>query len=194
MAWTEPTELQFQSEDLSNIHIVQQPTPQPVTLLQQLPAAMASPVPSLRPGHIREDLVELMMMQNAQMHQVIMNNMTMSALSTFGYMRTPEQAGPPVAAEDNAEVYHHYYSYSPGLSHPVWMPPLTEPQIPQLQTFPSFQHPSDLLQTVHTQHRDRRAVPPPPPPSATGTVGADVPPATEFYEAERQHGKEETQN
>lgn len=33
------------------------------------------------------DLVELMMMQNAQMHQVIMNNMTMSALSSFGYVQ-----------------------------------------------------------------------------------------------------------
>lgn len=31
-----------------------------------------------------------MMMQNAQMHQVIMNNMTMSALSYFGYMQAPE--------------------------------------------------------------------------------------------------------
>lgn len=37
-----------------------------------------------------KDLVELMMMQNAQMHQVIMNNMTMSALSSFGYMQAPE--------------------------------------------------------------------------------------------------------
>lgn len=36
------------------------------------------------------DLVELMMMQNAQMHQVIMTNMTMSALSSFGYMQAPE--------------------------------------------------------------------------------------------------------
>lgn len=36
------------------------------------------------------DLVELMMMQNAQMHQVIMTNMTMSALSSFGHMQAPE--------------------------------------------------------------------------------------------------------
>ena len=35
------------------------------------------------------DLVELMMLQNAQMHQVIMNNMTMSALSSFGYSNSP---------------------------------------------------------------------------------------------------------
>lgn len=31
------------------------------------------------------DLVELMMIQNVQMHQIIMNNMTMSALNSFGY-------------------------------------------------------------------------------------------------------------
>lgn len=35
------------------------------------------------------DLVELMMMQNAQMHQVIINNMTMAALSSFGYTQAP---------------------------------------------------------------------------------------------------------
>ncbi|KAI4876652.1 hypothetical protein NFI96_014734, partial [Prochilodus magdalenae] len=152
--------------------------PQPVTLFQQLPAAVASPAPSMRPGHIREDLVELMMMQNAQMHQVIMNNMTMSALSTFGYSHMPEHADSLEAADDNPDVYHHYYPYAPEFSHPVWMPPLAEPQMPQLQTVPSFQHPPYLPHTVHTQHRDRKAVPPPPPPSATGTVGADIPPAT----------------
>uniref|UniRef100_A0A8B9HD35 DUF4587 domain-containing protein n=1 Tax=Astyanax mexicanus TaxID=7994 RepID=A0A8B9HD35_ASTMX len=101
------------------------------------------------------DLVELMMMQNAQMHQVIMSNMTMSALSTFGYTCSPEHLGPPVAAEDDAEVFHHYYPYNPALSHSVWMPPLTGPQIPQLQTIPSFHHPSDPLHTAHTQHRER---------------------------------------
>ncbi|XP_022520703.1 proline-rich protein 29-like isoform X1 [Astyanax mexicanus] len=194
MAWTDPTtQPQFQYQDLSNVQFVQQPTPQPVTILQQLPAAVASPVPSLHPGHIREDLVELMMMQNAQMHQVIMSNMTMSALSTFGYTCSPEHLGPPVAAEDDAEVFHHYYPYNPALSHSVWMPPLTGPQIPQLQTIPSFHHPSDPLHTAHTQHRERSAVPPPPPRSVTGTVGAEVPPVTDIYEAERrQHETEET--
>ncbi|KAL6476788.1 hypothetical protein MHYP_G00152870 [Metynnis hypsauchen] len=216
MAWTEPTQPQFQSDDWSNINIVQQPPPQPVTLFQQLPAAVASPVPSVRPGHIREavlclvllrlarcvcvespdadgieritqtDLVELMMMQNAQMHQVIMNNMTMSALSMFGYTQTPEHAGPVAPTEDDPEVYHHYYPYARGLS-------LGEPQTPHIQSIPSFQDLPHPPHTIHTQHRDRRAVPPPPPPSATGTVGADVPPATEYYEAERrQHGTEET--
>ncbi|KAL7860610.1 hypothetical protein AOLI_G00169590 [Acnodon oligacanthus] len=193
MAWTEATQPQFQSDDWSNISIVQQPLPQPVTLFQQLPAAVASPVPSVRSGHIREDLVELMMIQNAQMHQVIMNNMTMSALSMFGYTQTPELARPVAPAEDDSEVYHHYYPYAHGLSHPVWMPPLGEPQMPQLQSIPSFQDRPQLPHTIHTQHRDRRAVPPPPPPSAAGTVGTDVPPATEYYEAERrQHGTEET--
>ncbi|EMP27094.1 hypothetical protein UY3_15814 [Chelonia mydas] len=31
------------------------------------------------------DLIEFMMIQNAQMHQVIMNNMTMAALTSFGF-------------------------------------------------------------------------------------------------------------
>ncbi|XP_066499192.1 proline-rich protein 29-like [Hoplias malabaricus] len=177
MAWTEPTQLHFQSEDSSNIQIVQQPNPQPVTLFQQLPAAMTLPVNSVRPGHIREDLVELMMMQNAQMHQVIMNNMTMNALSTFGYTHTLEHsAGPPLAAEPDSDVYHHYYHpYTPASSHPVWMPPLAEPQIPQIQTIPGFQPHTDSQHTVNTQYRDRSAVPPTPPPSAATTVGADIP-------------------
>lgn len=46
------------------------------------------------------DLVELMMIQNAQMHQVIMNNMTMSALSSFGY--TNASSGPVVGITVNS--------------------------------------------------------------------------------------------
>uniref|UniRef100_A0A452HSD6 DUF4587 domain-containing protein n=1 Tax=Gopherus agassizii TaxID=38772 RepID=A0A452HSD6_9SAUR len=45
-----------------------------------------------QPGHIREDLIELMMIQNAQMHQVIMNNMTMATLASFGFSPAPAAA------------------------------------------------------------------------------------------------------
>lgn len=38
------------------------------------------------------DLIELMMIQNAQMHQVIMNNLTMSALTSFGLSPAPPTA------------------------------------------------------------------------------------------------------
>uniref|UniRef100_A0A3B4VL34 DUF4587 domain-containing protein n=1 Tax=Seriola dumerili TaxID=41447 RepID=A0A3B4VL34_SERDU len=98
---------------------------QPTAILQQLPATMMPPglAPSIRPGgHVKEDLVELMMIQNAQMHQVIMNNMTMSAL---GSSRSP---GPPdlVIIQDteaDPEIYHHYYQSAPYLSCPSWLLP-----------------------------------------------------------------------
>ncbi|KAK1799302.1 hypothetical protein P4O66_007554, partial [Electrophorus voltai] len=141
--------------------------PQPVTLFQQLPAALASPVPSLRPGHVREDLVELMMMQNAQMHQVIMNNMTMAALRSFGCTNTPEQSIPAVVSEEDPEVYHHHYLYAPEVYHhhypyapclssPVWLPqPLPVPQCEVLlpQTIQSFQDPPHSPEAVCTDHR-----------------------------------------
>uniref|UniRef100_A0A4W4F4L3 DUF4587 domain-containing protein n=1 Tax=Electrophorus electricus TaxID=8005 RepID=A0A4W4F4L3_ELEEL len=130
--------------------------PQPVTLFQQLPAALASPVTSLRPGHVREDLVELMMMQNAQMHQVIMNNMTMVALRSFGCTNTPEQSIPAVVSEEDPEVYHHHYPYAPCLSSPVWLPqPLPVPQCEVLlpQTIQSFQDPPHSPEAVCTDHR-----------------------------------------
>uniref|UniRef100_UPI003AAD5720 proline-rich protein 29-like n=1 Tax=Centroberyx gerrardi TaxID=166262 RepID=UPI003AAD5720 len=135
--------------------------------------------PSIRPGgHVKEDLVELMMIQNAQMHQVIMNNMTVSALSSFGYSGPPPE---PAATrnlviiqegEDDPEEYHHYYQPAPCLSYPAWLPrPMPHPTL-------VYQDPTEVLEPASSpSHRDRRAVPPPPPPSAAGTVGADVPPA-----------------
>ncbi|KAK2829547.1 hypothetical protein Q7C36_017537 [Tachysurus vachellii] len=176
-------------------------TPQSVTVFQQLPSAVASPAPTLRAGHIREDLVELMMMQNAQMHQVIMNNMTISALSSFGYTQAHEHSGPSVTAEVDPEVWHHHHPFSPCVPYPAWVPISLAPMqsnVP-LQTIPGFQEMVYPLQNVHIEHRDRKAFPPPPPPppppSATGTVGQDVLTAAEYYEAEsRQHRQDEIQN
>uniref|UniRef100_A0A8C9ZP09 DUF4587 domain-containing protein n=1 Tax=Sander lucioperca TaxID=283035 RepID=A0A8C9ZP09_SANLU len=66
-------------------------------------------------------LVELMMIQNAQMHQVIMNNMTMSALSSFGY--SSPLPGPAVENEADPEIHHHYYQSMPCISYPAWFLP-----------------------------------------------------------------------
>uniref|UniRef100_A0A7M4DX74 DUF4587 domain-containing protein n=1 Tax=Crocodylus porosus TaxID=8502 RepID=A0A7M4DX74_CROPO len=65
------------------------PSPSP----QRLPAL----APHADPGapvniFMLTDLIELMMIQNAQMHQVIMNNLTMSALTSFGLSPAPPTA------------------------------------------------------------------------------------------------------
>uniref|UniRef100_W5N285 DUF4587 domain-containing protein n=2 Tax=Lepisosteus oculatus TaxID=7918 RepID=W5N285_LEPOC len=138
-------------------------------------------VSPVQPGHVKEDLVELMMIQNAQMHQVIMNNMTMSALNAFGYSQSTPQPPPeppryPIIVEEEypEPVYHHHYEPFP--SYASWA---QVPQQPQNYQDASMQH----VDPVTSPNKDMRAVPPPPPPSATGTVGADIPPAAEYYDA-----------
>uniref|UniRef100_K7G6W8 DUF4587 domain-containing protein n=1 Tax=Pelodiscus sinensis TaxID=13735 RepID=K7G6W8_PELSI len=134
------------------------------------------PLPSHPPCTLA-DLVELMMIQNAQMHQVILNNMTLSALASFGYSPALPAAQKiiqvkllPLLAEDEEAdlVFHHHYAPYPS---PPW-PPLAQPaawaQEPPRVRYVGLDPP--------------RLVPPPPPPSATGTVGANVPPATEYYD------------
>ncbi|KAJ8362176.1 hypothetical protein AAFF_G00390910 [Aldrovandia affinis] len=171
--------------DPQNVQIIQQPAfQQPTTIFQQIPSATASPAPSIRPGHVREDLVELMMIQNAQMHQVIMNNMTMSALSTFGYAQTtPTQEPvryPLIMEEEDLEVYHHHYppvSFPlPHLDAPTPPPPPPTPCLPS-STRTQWTTPNQHPPLAETGGRS------PPPPSATRTVGADIPPATEYYDA-----------
>ncbi|XP_044855818.1 proline-rich protein 29 isoform X3 [Mauremys mutica] len=65
---------------------------QPMTIFQQIPGILSPFTQPVRPGHVREDLIELMMIQNAQMHQVIMSNMTMAALTSFGFSPAPAAA------------------------------------------------------------------------------------------------------
>nr|XP_015217364.1 PREDICTED: proline-rich protein 29 isoform X2 [Lepisosteus oculatus] len=153
MAWENENnyyQMQVWNQDPQSVQIIQQPVPQqPTAIIQQLPSAMYPAVSPVQPGHVKEDLVELMMIQNAQMHQVIMNNMTMSALNAFGYSQSTPQPPPEV------------------------------PQQPQNYQDASMQH----VDPVTSPNKDMRAVPPPPPPSATGTVGADIPPAAEYYDA-----------
>ncbi|ELV13262.1 hypothetical protein TREES_T100008086 [Tupaia chinensis] len=72
--------------------IIQHSVPQPpATIIQQLPqqpliAQIPPPqvFPTQRLGSIKEDMVEMMLMQNAQMHQVIMQNMMLKALPPAG--------------------------------------------------------------------------------------------------------------
>ncbi|XP_058379352.1 LOW QUALITY PROTEIN: uncharacterized protein C21orf58 homolog, partial [Diceros bicornis minor] len=73
---------------LESPRIIQHSVPQPpATIIQQLPqqpliAQIPPPqaFPTQRSGSIKEDMVELMLMQNAQMHQIIMQNLMLKAL------------------------------------------------------------------------------------------------------------------
>uniref|UniRef100_A0A3Q1ECM5 Zgc:112416 n=1 Tax=Acanthochromis polyacanthus TaxID=80966 RepID=A0A3Q1ECM5_9TELE len=89
-------------------HIIQQTLPQfPATIIKQLPQQQPAltqipppqPHPALRSGSIKEDRVELMLMQNAQMHQIIMHNMMLKAV-------------PPIALSPPGQSHHcvpHYH-------------------------------------------------------------------------------------
>ncbi|XP_071235964.1 proline-rich protein 29-like [Salvelinus alpinus] len=169
MAWTDDTYPQFQqwNQDAQNVQIIIHPhyslmspsqaSQQPTTILQQLSAAMSSPTPSTRPAHVKQDLVELMMIQNAQMHQVIMNNMTMSALSSFGYSQP--QLHPSSTSElnkgyilqeeeeEDPEVYH--YQPTPAyLPYPTWLPP------PQPHPSLVYHNTAEPLELALSPHRD----------------------------------------
>uniref|UniRef100_A0A8C7C2G8 Proline rich 29 n=1 Tax=Neovison vison TaxID=452646 RepID=A0A8C7C2G8_NEOVI len=54
------------------------PTPW-VTVLQ--PVAWAVPPPTPQPGGLKEDLLELMLLQNAQMHQLLLSGLVAAALN-----------------------------------------------------------------------------------------------------------------
>ncbi|XP_048018846.1 proline-rich protein 29-like isoform X1 [Megalobrama amblycephala] len=156
MSWTVSNEKQSLQipEDPSNVQILQPPAPQPTTIFQQFSAAVASPFAPVRPGHIRGDLVELMMIQNAQMHQIIMNSMSMSALNTFNYTHTPEQnARINMVLEEEPDIYHHYYPPGPGFCYPGCVPlpqQLIQAPPPVLQ---NIQEPPRHAQPVHTKCR-----------------------------------------
>ncbi|XP_072105611.1 proline-rich protein 29-like [Mobula birostris] len=172
------------------VQIIQQQVPQhPATIIQQLPAPQQPQIPLDRNGHMKEELVELMMIQNAQMHQVIMNNITMAALSSFGYNTQSQSAkqNPVSIRMEQSEpdtVYHHHYELWQCPSYPSW--PTLPPQmyhtrrLQQENWEPAVRHIS--RDGPLNPQREFQSVPPPPPPSATGTVGADVLPASEYYD------------
>ncbi|XP_069882897.1 proline-rich protein 29 isoform X4 [Dipodomys merriami] len=146
-----------------------------------------------QPSRVKEDLLELMMLQNAQMHQLLLSRLVAEALSP-----KPDLPGPQVyqggqceeweeqmdTQEEGPLVFHHHYL-------PWLMSPLSPPSpwpAPPLSPPPSRPHRQDAARIQHlppgSGQRRMRDVPPPPPPSATETVGADVPPASDYYDAE----------
>ncbi|XP_013913540.1 PREDICTED: proline-rich protein 29-like isoform X1 [Thamnophis sirtalis] len=166
----------------SPVYLIQQPiTQEPeVTILQQMPRTLPQ---SSCTSHIKENLIDLMMLQNAQMHQVIMNNLAMSAAACFE--SNPNQQIPPIPwqTEDEDEidmVFHHYYPPYPRiLPFRTWRPPSQPSGLTPQQ--PIIRHVGPDLHSRGRQD-DGQVVPPPPPPSATGTVTADVLPASEYYD------------
>ncbi|XP_077316333.1 proline-rich protein 29-like isoform X1 [Lithobates pipiens] len=185
-----PTDPNLYSNPYPGVHIIPPMVSQQPTIIQQLSTDFIPPISyPIRQGRAKEDLVDLMMIQNAQMHQVIMNNMAMSALSSFGYgaaQPPPVPSVVPIQVEEEEEqiVYHHHYeafpsNYSNYMTYPAYPPA----PLPMPQREPTIRHLNmDMEPSSPRRNTDQRPVPPPPPLSATGTVGADVPPATEYYD------------
>uniref|UniRef100_A0A8C0E7I6 Chromosome 21 open reading frame 58 n=1 Tax=Bubo bubo TaxID=30461 RepID=A0A8C0E7I6_BUBBB len=73
--------------------IIQQ-LPQPPPLITQIPPAQAFAAP--HSGSIKEDMVEMMLMQNAQMHQIIMQNMMLKALPPMAFTQPAGGSSPPL--------------------------------------------------------------------------------------------------
>uniref|UniRef100_A0A3Q3KA73 DUF4587 domain-containing protein n=1 Tax=Monopterus albus TaxID=43700 RepID=A0A3Q3KA73_MONAL len=106
--------------------IIQQTLPQqPATIIQQLPQQQPLitqiPPPQLYPaprsGSIKEDMVELMLMQNAQMHQIIMHNMMLKAMPPMALL-------PPGGSSHYATHNVYLGQVSPQLpliSYPTWL-------------------------------------------------------------------------
>ncbi|XP_066468227.1 uncharacterized protein C21orf58 homolog [Tiliqua scincoides] len=111
--------------------IIQQTLPQqPATIIQQIPQhpplitqiPPPQPFPVPRSGSIKEDMVEMMLMQNAQMHQIIMQNMMLKSLPAYSPANGPgvpmlqhgQQVTAPVVLKTEksrpSTVHHHHYT------------------------------------------------------------------------------------
>ncbi|XP_023571868.1 uncharacterized protein C21orf58 homolog isoform X1 [Octodon degus] len=156
--------------------IIQHQVPQPpATIIQQLPqqpliAQIPPPppqaFPTQRSGSIKEDMVEMMLMQNAQMHQILMQNMMLkalpSALAPTGLQsaqQDPRGMRPVVlrAEKQKPPAVHHHHHYAPSnslqpgsvpgssLSYSMWpsvvaataLPPATS-FLPAMTTLPAL--------------------------------------------------------
>ncbi|KAM5277891.1 uncharacterized protein C21orf58 homolog isoform 2-T2 [Hipposideros larvatus] len=117
--------------------IIQHQVPQPpATIIQQLPqqpliAQIPPPqaFPTHRSGSIKEDMVEMMLLQMAQMHQVIMQNVMLQALPPSALvpsggpqatarhptLQDPQRARPAVlrAERQKPPSVHHHHHYAP---------------------------------------------------------------------------------
>ncbi|KAJ8003710.1 hypothetical protein DPEC_G00151140 [Dallia pectoralis] len=110
-------------------HLIQQTWPQPSpTIIQQFPAQQPltqqiprhQPNPAPRSGSIKEDMVELMLMQNAQMHQIIMHNMMLNAIPPMA--QSPPHPG-QVEQRGNTIHHHHYGPHAyplPPIGYSTW--------------------------------------------------------------------------
>ncbi|XP_054064107.1 uncharacterized protein C21orf58 homolog [Rissa tridactyla] len=131
-------QIPFPAPQVESPRIIQQMAPpQPATIIQQLPHPSpliaqippAQPFAAPRSGSIKEDMVEMMLMQNAQMHQIIMQNMMLKALPPMSFMQ-PAGASPPLlqhaqqdlqfaaplavkADRTRPSVVHHHHHYPP---------------------------------------------------------------------------------
>ncbi|KAL1771829.1 hypothetical protein HispidOSU_026896 [Sigmodon hispidus] len=146
--------------------IIQHQVPQPpATIIQQLPQqpliTQISPpqaFPTQRSGSIKEDMVEMMLMQNAQMHQILMQNMMLKALppgptgpraTTFqdqrwvhhGVLRAEKQKPPPVH-------HHHHYAPPAQLQAASTGAPSGYPGWPPGAAASAFPHTASFLPTV----------------------------------------------
>ncbi|XP_073928557.1 uncharacterized protein C21orf58 homolog [Castor canadensis] len=134
--------------------VIQQPVPQPpATIIQQLPQqpliAQIPPPPAFTPhrsGNIKEDMVEMMLMQNAQMHQIIMQNMMLKALphaSAPGPRAAPQDprwASPTAQRADRRKPppVHHHHHYAPLQAGPAPALPVAYSAWPPLVAATSF--------------------------------------------------------
>ncbi|KAM7097046.1 uncharacterized protein C21orf58 homolog [Ciconia maguari] len=118
--------------------IIQQAMPpQPATIIQQLPQppplitqiTPAQPFAAPCSRSVKEDMVEMMLMQNAQMHQIIMQNMMLKALPPMVFAQSAGASSPllhhaqqdlqfaaPLAVKADRprpSAVHHHHHYPP---------------------------------------------------------------------------------
>ncbi|XP_039078083.1 uncharacterized protein C21orf58 homolog isoform X2 [Hyaena hyaena] len=124
-------------------HLVPQP---PATIIQQLPQqppiAQIPPLQALpiqRSGSIKEDMVEMMLMQNAQMHQIIMQNLMLKALPSGGSQATPLHPAPQRQKPPSVHHHHHYAPPAPPQAspagYPLWPPVVSATALPPASGF-----------------------------------------------------------
>ncbi|XP_049731024.1 uncharacterized protein C21orf58 homolog isoform X2 [Elephas maximus indicus] len=143
------------------LRIIQHPVPQPpATIIQQLPqqpliAQIPPPqaFPTQKSGSIKEDMVEMMLMQNAQMHQIIMQSAMLRALPPAAALhptpQDPQGAYPTFlrAEKQRLASVHHHHHYAPpaplqpisaprtSVGYPVWPSMVTATALPHAAGF-----------------------------------------------------------
>ncbi|XP_017598251.1 PREDICTED: uncharacterized protein C21orf58 homolog isoform X1 [Corvus brachyrhynchos] len=155
-------QIPFPASQVEPPRIIQQMMPtQPATIIQQLPQPSplitqippAQPFAAPRSGNIKEDMVEMMLMQNAQMHQIMMQNMMLKALpltalaqlggascAVLQHTQQELQPAAPLAVKADRPrppVVHHHHHYPPMGVFPV--PPRSFPSTAQHWTGTSAQ-------------------------------------------------------